>query len=57
VKVEKQISEYQYEIKRLLSEKDESTKALNMQIEGLTVQLQNLESAKKVENEVSAHAK
>lgn len=43
-KVEKQINEYQYEIKRLLNENDDIKKTYNLQIQNLTLQLQNSRS-------------
>jgi hypothetical protein len=52
-KVERQINEYQYEIKRLLNEKDESKNEFTAQVESLTRQLRNLESEKEIESEVS----
>ena len=43
-KVEKQINEYQYEIKRLLNENDDIKKAFNKQIQNLSSQLQNIKA-------------
>lgn len=41
-KVEKQVNEYQFQIKNLLDEKDESKKAFLLQIDNLSLQLQNI---------------